>query len=92
LITLVRNVVFEPTTSPATAVARALQQIQAAFFWNKPAIISSHRVNFCGQIDESNRKHSLEALQSLLQEILARWPDVKFLTAEELTRLILATS
>ena len=92
LITLVRNVVFEPTTSPATAVARALQQIQAAFFWNKPAIISSHRVNFCGQIDESNRKQGLEALQSLIQEILARWPDVKFLTAEELTRLILATS
>jgi hypothetical protein len=92
LVTLVRNVVFEPTTSPDNAVARALQQIEAAFFWNKPAIISSHRVNFCGQIDESNRSRGLNALQALLNQILTRWPDTQFVTTADLTQQIMATS
>jgi hypothetical protein len=52
----VRNVVFEPTHARGfDPVAYALRQIEAAFFWDKPAIISSHRVNFCGHIEEGNR-------------------------------------
>ncbi len=47
LVTLVRNVVFEPTEERGIDwVNYSLKQIEAAFFWNKPAIISSHRVNF----------------------------------------------
>jgi hypothetical protein len=84
---LVRNVVFEPTYDK-NALKKALQQIKAAFFWNKPAIISSHRVNFCGHIDPANREKGLRALGQLLNEIVSRWPQVEFITADELGRII----
>lgn len=88
LATIVRNVVFEPTHGNIDHVEKAFQQIKAAFRWNKPAIISSHRVNFCGHIDEKNRKIGLSALQNLLNKIAKEWPDVEFMTADELSRLI----
>jgi len=66
-----------------------MKQIEAAFLWNKPAIISSHRVNFCGHIDENNRKKGLTSLKQLLDEIVKRWPDVEFMSADELGDTIL---
>lgn len=86
---LVRNCVFEPTEDRGLDwVAFCIQQIEAAFRWNLPANISSHRVNFCGHIDSQNREKGLEALKKLLQAILKRWPDVEFLTSHELGDLI----
>lgn len=87
---LVRNVVFEPTDPRGFDwVAYALKQIEVAFKWNRPAIISSHRVNFCGLIDPDNRKEGLRALGRLLKEIVRRWPDVRFMAAHELADLVL---
>jgi hypothetical protein len=84
-LTLVRNVVFEPTEDRGIDwVAYTLQQIEAAFRWNRPAIVSSHRVNFCGHIDPKNRAIGLEALQQLLKQIVRRWPEVEFLAIDEL--------
>lgn len=89
LVTLVRNVVFEPTDHRGIDwVNYSLQQVEAAFFWNKPAIISSHRVNFCGHIDANNRVIGLKALKALLVAIAKKWPDVEFMTANELSNLI----
>ncbi|MCW9706774.1 hypothetical protein [Fodinibius salsisoli] len=86
---MVRNVVFEPIhNSGVDWVSYTIQQIEAAFRWNRPAIISSHRVNFCGHIDEGNRDKGLEALQQLLNEIVSRWPEVEFMAANELGDLI----
>jgi len=88
-IFLVRNVVFEPTHPRRNDwVPYTLKQIEAAFRWNRPAIISSHRVNFCGHIDEKNRRKGLEALKTLLKKIIERWPDVEFMAASELGSLI----
>jgi len=88
-IFLVRNVVFEPTEPRNIEwVSYTLKQIEAAFRWNRPAIISSHRVNFCGHIDENNRKKGLSALRELLKRITTRWPDVEFMAANELGDLI----
>ncbi|MBK8681411.1 MAG: hypothetical protein IPN31_05810 [Bacteroidetes bacterium] len=88
-ITLVRNVVFEPTDNRNIDwVDFTMQQIAAAFRWNKPANISSHRVNFCGHIDSKNRETGLAALKSLLQQIVKRWPDVEFISAAELVEII----
>ena len=85
----VRNVVFEPTHDRSFDWLNfTLKQIEAAFFWNKPAIISSHRVNFCGHIDPKNRKKGLNALGELLQKIVQKWPDVEFMAANELGDLI----
>jgi len=86
---LVRNVVFEPTENRGIDwVTYTIKQIEAAFRWNRPAIISSHRVNFCGHIDENNRKEGLRALRELLQKITHRWPEVEFMAANELGDLI----
>ncbi len=83
-ITLVRNVMFEPTRDGDAAAPRALQQVEAAFRWRKPAIISSHRVNFGGVIDEDNRRRGLLSLKQLLTNTVERWPDVRFIGADEL--------
>jgi len=86
---LVRNVVFEPTHPRRKDwVDYTMKQIAAAFRWNRPAIISSHRVNFCGHIDPENRAKGLGALKELLQRIVERWSEVEFMAANELGDLI----
>ena len=86
---LVRNIVFEPAAiQPQQGVASALKQIETAFRWKKPAIISSHRVNFAGHIDPKNRGKGLAGLLILLRKIVDRWPDVEFMSVEELDHLI----
>lgn len=86
---VVRNVVFEPTEGTIKNwVSLTMKQIAAAFRWGKPAIISSHRVNFCGHIDSANRARGLNALGELLVGITKRWPEVEFISAQELVSLI----
>lgn len=85
---LVRNVVFEPTDSHIDHVAKAMDQISAAFFWRKPVIISSHRVNFCGLIDERNRKKGLTELKRLLDNITQKWPEVEFVGMRTVASMI----
>ena len=86
-LTVVRNVVFEPGKAMGfDPVDRAMQQVAAAFRWCKPAIISSHRVNFGGHLDETNREHGLNALRSLLEHITERWPEVEFVGVDEVVR------
>lgn len=89
MIYQVRNVVFEPTDNRGFDwVNYSLKQIEAAFRWHRPAIISSHRVNFCGHIDPTNREKGISALSALLKEIVKKWPDVEFMAANELGDLI----
>lgn len=89
LTVIVRNVVFEPTDPRGfNWVDNTMQQIEAAFRWKKPAIISSHRVNFCGHIDPVNREKGLDALRELLKRITERWPEVEFMAANELGDLV----
>ena len=85
LTIMVRNIVFEPTENRGVDwVSFTMKQIERAFRWNKPAIISSHRVNFCGHIDPENRAKGLQTLQQLLKEIVKKWPDVEFMAADEM--------
>lgn len=86
---LVRNVVFEPSTSQhSNWVNFTFKQVEAAFRMNKPANISSHRVNFCGHIDPKNREIGLTALKQLLDKIVKRWPEVEFISADQLGSMI----
>lgn len=83
--TIVRTLSFEPTKGiESDSVGHALAQIDTAFRWHKPAIISSHRVNYAGHIDPKNRQKGLAALAELLHGIVKRWPDVRFITADAL--------
>ena len=81
---LTRNAFFEPNAPGKDWVASCLDDIHYSFLWNKPAVISSHRTNYIGSLDENNRKLGLEKLSQLLTEVLKRWPGVAFITSTEL--------
>ncbi len=86
---LIRNAHFEPTLSnQADPVDRCLQQINRAFLWRKPAIITTHRVNYIGSINDENPDSSLRKLDKLLLGILRHWPDVEFMSSDELGKLM----
>lgn len=86
---LVRNVFFEPSENTSTNwVAKAFLEVKNAFFWNKPAIICTHRVNFIGGIDESNRLNNLRLFRNLLNQIIKEYPEVEFLSSDELGVII----
>lgn len=84
-IYLVRNCYFEPSSMPEKdIVSSCLKQIRTIFFWGKPAIISTHRLNFIGSINKRNRELSLNKFNTLLHGIISKWPDVEFMTSDQL--------
>lgn len=86
---LVRNAFFEPTPYPNVDwVDNCLYRIQTAFRWGKPAIVSTHRVNFIGYLYPENREKNLHQFKLLLQAIVKKWPDVAFVSSDELGDLI----
>ena len=86
----IRNVFFEPVNDPTKDwTDAALARIQAAFLMKRPAVISTHRVNFVGFIDPKNRENGLVQLEKLLQTVVKKWPDVKFITTNELSNYII---
>jgi hypothetical protein len=86
----VRNVIFEPTLKNHNeeSVSKALKEIKTAFFWNKPVIIQSHRLNYMGSKYESNRTVNLNLLSELLNSIVKSYSDVEFMSSLELFKLI----
>jgi hypothetical protein len=86
---LIRNCFFEPTEFGSNnTVEKTLQDVKLAFAYKKPAIISSHRVNYMGTLNPDNRSENLSLLKRLLQEIVKKWPDVEFMSTDELGDLI----
>jgi len=47
-----------------------------------------HRLNVIGAIDVKNRKDNLFLLKNLLTQIANRWPEVEFMSTDELGDLI----
>ena len=82
---IIRNAVFEPEPNDGIDwVNSVLKQAEIAFFWNKPLLISTHRVNFCGWMNEENRKQSLMQLDKLLFALRQKWPELWFVGADEM--------
>lgn len=79
---LVRNCRFEPTEQ-GTKIDQTLQEIEVAFLLRKPAVITSHRINFVGGLSEKNRDVNLIEFHDLLQSIVQKWPDVEFRFSDE---------
>jgi hypothetical protein len=92
LVHVVRNCSFEPTQSGLNEleVNRCLREINSAFLLRKPAVISSHRLNFIGVHNKRNRESNLLLLKKLLTEITKRWPDALFLDSSQLVDKYLA--
>ncbi len=88
LTCLTRNCFFEPNQHGHDWVGSCLNDISIAFKWYKPAVISSHRVNYIGSLYKNNRDNGLKQLQSLLKKIMATWPDTEFITSAELGEII----
>jgi hypothetical protein len=89
LINHIRNCQFEPTlfNTIDKSVAKCLNQIDSAFKFRKPAVISSHRVNFSTGVSQLNGEFGLRSLRKLLQAIVKKWPDVRFISSRELIKM-----
>jgi len=81
---ITRNCFFEPSQPGTDWVESCTKEIEIAFRWNKPAVISSHRVNYIGGLIENNRKNGLTALDKLLNKLIIKCPDVEFVTSDQL--------
>lgn len=90
---LVRNCYFEPTFNPKLDwTDKCLNEVANSFLWHKPAIISTHRVNYVGGIKPENRDRGLHELSKLLSTIIKKWPDVEFMSTDKLGNLITKTT
>ena len=86
---LIRNAYFEPASElNKNWVDSCLSEIALAFKWKKPAIISTHRVNYIGGIHRENREDNLRLLNDLLKKIMLKYPDVEFFSSDQLGDLI----
>ncbi len=87
---LVRNAYYEPSIDPLNySVDDCLKRMGIAFNFRRPVIIGSHRLNYIGFVDEKNRDSNLRGFRRLLSEMVSRWPDLEFMTTDQLGDLIL---
>jgi hypothetical protein len=85
-----RNVLFEPSRNQNFDWSKkCMEEIEIAFRWGKPAVISSHRENFIGSIFPENREKTLEKLKELLDSIMHKWPEVEFISSDYLARIMI---
>ncbi|MEQ6890030.1 hypothetical protein ABE957_15245 [Halomonas sp. CS7] len=81
----VRNVQFESYVNKNKDWSgQVLEEIKQAFVLRKPAVICTHRINYVGGMDVAHRDRNLKLLDKLLGDILKRWPDVEFISSDEL--------
>lgn len=90
LVYSIRNCQFEPSTCrhPEKEVNNCLAQVSRAFKEKKIAVISSHRINYVGGLDESNRTDNLQRLSLLLSSVLELHPEVEFMSSADVARII----
>jgi len=82
---ITRNVMFEPSSPQSKDwVTYAMAQIQEAFKYKNPAVISTHRANYVSGLNPENRPKALEQLSMLLKNITSKWPEVEFMTSSQL--------
>jgi hypothetical protein len=88
-IYLIRNCHFEPSHTDAVDwIDECMHRINTAFKWKKPAVISTHRLNFIGSIDPANSSRNLRLFKTILSFIKKKWPDIEFMTSDQLGDLI----
>ena len=87
---LVRNAAFEPSESPNFHwLNDVLKRAEIAFKWGKPLIVSSHRANYIGYIDQKNKDRNLRLFKTLLKTLVKRWPAIEFMSSDQLLNTII---
>lgn len=87
-----RNATFEPSRDPNFDwVSSCMKEMEIAFRWGKPAVINSHRVNFIGSINAENRDNGLKLLSELFAAMLKKWPDIEFMSSDQLGDYMIAS-
>jgi len=82
-----RNIFFEPSQGKVNDIVnKALSRMKISFQMGKPAIISSHRVNFIGGLSKNNRDKNIVMFRELLKKAIKRWPDIEFMSAADLAK------
>jgi hypothetical protein len=87
---LVRNSFFEPSLvkSSESVINDCLKRIDCALKINKPAIIGGYRINFMGSLHKKKRTKHVQSSKLLLEKIIKKWPDVAFMSSDQLATLI----
>jgi hypothetical protein len=80
---VVRDQYFEPFK--CHTAEHGLRALETNTALGRPTLLETHRANFMEPI---LRDHSLSAIRELLQSALARFPDIRFLSTEELVGAI----
>lgn len=81
----IRNCMFEPAINRnGNEAERCVGQIKKAFANKKIAVVSSHRINYVGGIMPENREKTLKQLDWLLSVVMEKYPDVEFMTSDDL--------
>jgi hypothetical protein len=87
---LARNCFFEPSIKPDFDwIGVCLKRMEMIFRWRRPVILGSHRLNFIGALAEDNRNRNLVLFKKLLNEITKKWPDVEFVSSDNLGKMML---
>ena len=86
----VRNCEYEPAynNNSEESVKKCLADIELSFRNKKPAIITSHRLNYISEINPQNAADNLKGLQKLLECIINDFPDVEFISSPELISIM----
>ena len=84
---LIRNCSFEPSQLAKDSAVSCMASIIKAFSHHLPAIVSCHRLNFVGDLKPENRDNNLKEFKQLLQKIVTSYPDVVFMSSDELGEL-----
>lgn len=86
---LVRNCSFEPSQISKDNADSCMAGIEKAFRRGLPAVVSCHRLNFIGDLNMENRDNNLQEFRKLLKMITEKYPDVEFMSSEELSKIYL---
>ena len=84
MIYLVRNDYFEPALGHTAE--QAIAALAAKTRLGRPTLLETHRFNFLGP--DSGQKNTLAELEKLLQRALDMYPDLAFISTENLARVL----
>ncbi len=85
LIYLVRDVYFEPAKGHTPA--RLLEDLQQRFRLGRPALVETHRFNFCGPWRDLS---AFATFEGALRRVIAEIPAVRFMSTAALAQIIVA--